>query len=239
MSVMQTVYLLLNIIAPLFAILGFITLISFIALRIPNPLRLRIAWKMWDMAMISLFPSRSVMMLRKEDGDYAFREASYDDKNAGYWVTNPDKSLSFFQSVGQIAGQFGPVRILTGYDGFCASFDFLAARISEEVYKARVHKNSTPVVDENGAPVREFVSVPSRGIVDLRKIKYLAPFNVDPDRFYRVEENAKASLRTLKRQDAVVQGLLIISAFVMGMIMTWFIMNNAGTGAGVSSVVPI
>jgi hypothetical protein len=62
---------------------------------------------------------------------------------------------------------------------------------------------------------------------------------VDPDRFYRVEENAKASLRSLKQKDAVVQGLLIISAFVMGMIMTWFIMNNAGTGAGVSSVVPI
>lgn len=238
MSMMQIVYLLFSIVVPLLALVGFGTLIALVVLKLPNPLRVRTAWKMWDMAMIALFPSKSVMLLRKEDGDYTFREAAYDDKNAGYWVTNPDKSRSFFQSVGQIAGQFGPIRLLTGYDGFCASFDFLAARISEEVYKATVHKNSTPVVDGEGNEMKEMVSVPSRGIIDLRKIKYLAPFNVDPDRFYRVEENAKASMRTLKREDAVVQGLIIISAFVMGMIMTWFIMNNGG-GGGVSSVVPI
>ncbi len=240
MSMMQAVYIVFSVVVPILALIGFGALAVLVALRLKNPLTNRIAWKMWDMAMLALFPSRSVILLRKEDGDYTFREATYDNMNAGYWVTNPDKSRHFFQSVGQIAGQFGPIRLITGYEGFCASFDFIAARISEEIYKSKVHKNNDPVLDQDGNEIEDVVTVPSRGIIDLRKIKYLAPFNVDPDRFYRVEENAKASLRSLKRQDAVVQGMLIISAFVVGMIMTWFIMSQGGGGGGMPSVpVPI
>jgi hypothetical protein len=236
MSMMQTLYIILSFVIPLFAIIGFGTLVALLLLKLRNPMTNKIAWKMWDMAMLALFPSRQVILLRKEDGDYAFREAKYDNQNAGYWVENPDKSRHFFQSSGQSAGIFGPVRLLTGYDGFCATFDFIAARISEETYLANVHDKAEPVIDKEGKPVTGVVTVPSRGIVDLRKIKYLAPFNVDPDRFYRIEENAKASLRTMKRQDAVIQGMLIISAVVVTMILTWFIMSQGGGGGGMPSV---
>lgn len=237
MAFIDSILLIVGLITPILALIGFATIMLFVLLKSPIGIKNKIAWRLWDMATLALFPSRLVMLIRKEDGDYSFREAQYDEQNQGYWVKTIDgDKRNFFQSTGQQAGTFGPIRLLSAYEGFGVATDFVSARIAEEAEHKYVLGTNDPVVDETGQEIEEVLAVPERGIIDLRKIKYLAPFNCDPDRYYRIEENAKAAMMAFKRQDAIVQGAMILSAFILGSIMTWFAMSQGAGGGGMPEV---
>jgi hypothetical protein len=76
--------------------------------------------------------------------------------------------------------------------------------------------------------------VPDRAVVDLRDCRYLAPYDVDPSAFDRVEENAKKGARGIGDLGALGTGALLLSAAMLGGILVYLGMSSGGGGGGVS-----
>lgn len=80
--------------------------------------------------------------------------------------------------------------------------------------------------------------LPKRKVVDLRDTIHAAPFNVKPQQFHRVAENAKKGQKGFASLGPIGQAGLIMGAFMLGAI-TCYIGFSASGGGGASISVPM
>lgn len=223
-----------NMILPLFAAFGFLVLILFIVLKSPTNAGNNLALKLVMTGLNTVAPNKQIMLLRRENGTYAIKKADYDTQNGGYWIKN-GKNKQFFESNGDIPGTLGGIKLLPAYEGLGALSDFASAEVAYRAKRKYVDSDKDELVDENNENVEleeTQVAVPTRRIIDLRDIRYLAPYNVSPESFFRVEENAKISMSRFNMQNPTSVAMLVITAVVITMIMTWFLLSQGGGGGG-------
>jgi len=235
---MSTILALISFAVPILALVGLLAVAAFIFLKLPIPQREGLAWRIWDKMTATLFPSRLIMILRKDDGDYSLREAEYDSKNQGYWVDDTSgESRVFFQSAHHQAGSFGPFKLISAYEGFGAVGDFISGKIAEAFESAYIHgKDDNLNKDDDGNPIETQITIPERGIIDISKIRYIAPFSADPDRYYRIQQNTKASMLDFRQRDQLIYMGTVLAAFLLGAIITYFAMTQGAGGGGMPSV---
>jgi hypothetical protein len=83
--------------------------------------------------------------------------------------------------------------------------------------------------------IEEWDSVlPQRKVVDLRDTVYAAPFNVRPQQFHRVAENAKKGQQGFAKLGPLGQAGIIMGAFMMGAIVCYLGFSATGGGGGIS-----
>ena len=78
--------------------------------------------------------------------------------------------------------------------------------------------------------------LPDRKVVDLRDTIHAAPFNVRPQQFHRVAENAKEGQRGFAKLGPIGQATLLMGAFMLGAIVCYlgFSASGGGGGGGIS-----
>jgi len=228
-GIYATLSVMFGIVTPVLAMVGLISLIVLGLLRTPKGYI--IAPKLLGMALEALIDSRNAILIRRGDGNYVFKKANYDAQNQGYWVED-DKQKQFYEG-GQDSGNFYGLRLVTAYDGLGAVSDFAASEIAyraKQKYVDGIEEDLETAEGDEFAINNTEVAIPSRAVIDLRKIRYMSPFNIEPEKCFRVEENAKLSMSKFNNMSTVAQGMLIIAAFTMGIILTWFLLGQGGGG---------
>lgn len=234
--------------------LGLWVLIKF-GSRLPAPLQSRIRKK--GLRTFVGMGSGVQMLVQDSDGILTLTDAKYDSDNGGYWTRLGGKRL-FFSALGEGGGPkwFYGANVVLAYDGLGATADLVSAELGKQAeVKMRLAKdgnqlangfknilgqhwpklNAGEAVADGGLPagVTEWTAyLPKRAIVDLRDTLHLAPFNVKPDQFNRVEENAKAGQSVGFSENMVRIGMLVLG-FMLFLIAKVVLSNGGGAAAGV------
>ncbi|MBP1987241.1 hypothetical protein [Halolamina salifodinae] len=91
----------------------------------------------------------------------------------------------------------------------------------------------TDEADDGKTVIDEWeVQLPKRKVVDLRDTIHAAPFNVKPQQFHRVAENAKKGQQGFASLGPLGQAGIIMGAFMMGAIVAYIGFSAAGSGGG-------
>lgn len=93
-------------------------------------------------------------------------------------------------------------------------------------------------ISDGGEPVLDEweTMLPVRKTVDLRDTIYAAPFNVKPQQFHRVAENAKKGQQGFAKLGPLGQAGVIMGAFMMGAIVAYLGFTAASGGGGGISI---
>ncbi|ADQ68447.1 hypothetical protein C499_08697 [Halogeometricum borinquense DSM 11551] len=92
-----------------------------------------------------------------------------------------------------------------------------------------------PLTDGGKTVIDEWETMlPTRKVVDLRDTIHAAPFNVKPQQFHRVAENAKKGQQGFASLGPLGQAGLLMGAFMLGAIVAYIGFTAAGSGGGIS-----
>lgn len=97
-----------------------------------------------------------------------------------------------------------------------------------------------PLPDGGKTVIDEWETMlPQRKVVDLRDTIHAAPFNVKPQQFHRVAENAKKGQQGFASLGPIGQAGLLMGAFMLGAIVAYIGFTAAGSGGGGGLSIPM
>lgn len=195
----------------------------------------------------------NLALVRDADGYYTLSKAEYDAENNGFWVAGEFYDA---EGVGGAPGGFYGSSLVVAYQGLGAVADLVSAELGRQATVKRqdsdhegklsgslgklLGKNAPKAVADGGEMIKDAewkAVLPERKVVDLRNVLSLAPFNVRPEAFDRVEENAKAGQAGFAALGPMGQAGLLLGAAMLGGILVYLGMSSGG-GGGVDVGLP-
>lgn len=233
----------------IFGFLAFLYVVGMQALqRAPAKYSNRIAARHLNKGLGIL--GNDVALVRTVDGKYTLAGASYDPDDSLLWVDYGEQKKGYdVGGMGNVSLPFLGVNLFLVYEDLGAAADLISAKVGREALSNYNDEVNSPTHDAmelpanggetvaDGGEMRELeedeVVVPSAGVVaDLRNVIHMAPFNVRPAAFTRVEKNAKASMQGFASWGPIAQTGGMIAAFFIGALIVWWVTGSGGGSGG-------
>lgn len=238
-----------------FQILGFLAFLYIIGMKAlakaPAKYSNRIAARHLNKTLGIL--GNDVALVRTVDGKYTMAGAEYDPDDSLLWVDYGEQKKGYdVGGAGNVSLPFLGSNLFLVYEDLGAAADMISAKVGREAlanYNGEVNSPTHDALEipasggeivADGGEMRELnedeVIIPSSGVVaDLRNVIHMAPFNVRPAAFTRVEKNAKAGMQGFASWGPVAQTGGMIAAFFMGALIVWWV-TGSGSGGGSGGV---
>lgn len=238
-----------------FGALLYFGFMRFVAPRLPLKYQNRVAGKHLKRAIGILGPN--LALVRTGDGRYTLAPAEYDAENRLLWIDYGNEKKGYqIGGMGSTSLPFLNGNLSLVYEGLGAAADVVAAKIGREA-DANYGDSHSPTRQQLEIPAQgeiatdgghtielkeDEVIIPTSGVVgDLRNVMNLAPFNVRPEAFTRVEKNAKIGMSKFSNWSSLAQTGGMLGAFFLGALVTWWVSGESGGSAGgsVGEAVPV
>lgn len=235
-----------------FQILGFLAFLYVVGMKAltmaPAKYQNRIASRHLNKALSIL--GGDIALVRTTDGKYTLARAEYDPDDSLLWVDYGDQKKGYdVGGMGNVSLPFLGSNMFLVYEDLGAAADMISAKVGREALANYNEEVNSPAKDAleipakggeivaDGGEMRELekdeVVIPSTGVVaDLRNVIHMAPFNVRPAAFTRVEKNAKAGMQGFASWGPVAQTGGMIAAFFIGALVVWWVTGDSGGGGG-------